>query len=149
MASCPDIGGFPAQRICCQFSMFSSCLWEIGSPFHRWESGSPERRGEYAHLPLPTTAPGPLFLTSFPEQVWVVGSRGDCLQNFRECLPCNTPTVVSALFFPSFCQIVVSLWDKQLCSAPLLSLLCFLPPSILAYFQYLILNSSCAMTTPC
>lgn len=146
MASCPDIGGFPARRICCQFSMSLSCLWEVDP--HFVDGKAEAQRGENSMLIcLPTTAPGPVFLTSFPEQLCGLWGAGDCLQNFRECLAWNTPTVVSCSF-PSFCQTVVS--GTSSCAL----VLCFLSFAssfslFLLLFQYLILNSSCYDPAPC
>ena len=107
-----------------------------------------ERRG--CSSAPPHHSPGPPVLNFLSwAALWVVGSRGDCLQNFRECLAWNTPTVASCSLFSIFlpnCSLslgrAAELWSS-------ISLLCFLPPSILAYLQYLILNSSYAMRTPC
>lgn len=104
------------------------CLWETGSPLHRWENGGPERRGEHVPLPLPK----PLPLTPFPLELHGVGgAEGKVFRILGSVWHWDTPAVVS--------ERRVMLWSSAFTPSCPFSL----PSPSSLVFQYIIVNSRC------
>lgn len=76
MATCTGTASFPGQTVHCRFSVCLFCLWETGSPSHRWKVEAQRGEDSYARLPPHSLRSPTLDSTSWALRAWGRGEEG-------------------------------------------------------------------------